>query len=446
MIGGLMKSTSLYALVASAGLALSLGSASAADLGGNCCADLEERVAELEATAAKKGTRKTSLTVWGQVHRTIMSWRAPTDTFGVAPAVSSPTSGTYLGLDNTNSATRFGFRGDAKINAEWTAGYSITIDVFTGGTTFRATRNSEDGTNVSGSTSRFDDHLMRMRDANWWLQSDRIGRFTMGRLTGAGAIATIDLGGIGNVASSGVSLAGGNLSFANGRSIAQVTDQAGDFGYRQDGVRWDSPTIQGFVLSASIGETLRESVVGATGPAPDGRVWGVALRYANEFNGVRIAAGIGYEKAVDEASTPVNTDAVNFGGSLALLHVATGLFVQGDIMRFERTPVAGGPDVEGDRWMIQGGITRNWFGIGNTALYGEYGRHNLDAGLFGTGGLAAAVTAANTKAEFWGLGMAQTIDAAAMQLYAGYRRHSLEEGAVGQGNVDIFIAGARINF
>ena len=27
----------------------------AADLGGNCCADLEERVAELEATTARKG-------------------------------------------------------------------------------------------------------------------------------------------------------------------------------------------------------------------------------------------------------------------------------------------------------------------------------------------------------------------------------------------------------
>ena len=35
----------------------------AADLGGNCCADLEERIAELEATTARKGNRKVSLTV-----------------------------------------------------------------------------------------------------------------------------------------------------------------------------------------------------------------------------------------------------------------------------------------------------------------------------------------------------------------------------------------------
>ena len=39
--------------------------AAAADLGGNCCADLEERIAELEATTARKGNRKVSLTDFG---------------------------------------------------------------------------------------------------------------------------------------------------------------------------------------------------------------------------------------------------------------------------------------------------------------------------------------------------------------------------------------------
>ena len=39
----------------------------AADFGGDCCADLEERVAKLEATTARKGNRKVSLTVGGHV-------------------------------------------------------------------------------------------------------------------------------------------------------------------------------------------------------------------------------------------------------------------------------------------------------------------------------------------------------------------------------------------
>src|SRR4051812_33990470 len=48
--------------------------AAAADLGGNCCADLEERIAELEATTARKGNRKVSLTVSGWVNEAVFAW------------------------------------------------------------------------------------------------------------------------------------------------------------------------------------------------------------------------------------------------------------------------------------------------------------------------------------------------------------------------------------
>src|SRR5512145_3421807 len=101
-----MKKSSLSALVAAGLLAggLSAGSASAADLGGNCCADLEERVAELEATTARKGNRKVSLTVYGWVNKGVLYWN------------DGGESNTYLGVDNTNYATRFGFRGDAKVS------------------------------------------------------------------------------------------------------------------------------------------------------------------------------------------------------------------------------------------------------------------------------------------------------------------------------------------
>ena len=64
MIGGLQKNISRLAIVAAAG-AMSSTAAMAADLGGNCCADLEERVAELEATTARKGNRRVSLTISG---------------------------------------------------------------------------------------------------------------------------------------------------------------------------------------------------------------------------------------------------------------------------------------------------------------------------------------------------------------------------------------------
>ena len=49
MNGALMTASSRFAIAAALGLVVGVGSARAADLGGNCCADLEERVAELEA-------------------------------------------------------------------------------------------------------------------------------------------------------------------------------------------------------------------------------------------------------------------------------------------------------------------------------------------------------------------------------------------------------------
>lgn len=71
---GLFKSTSRMALVAAAGVIAGSVAAQAADLGGNCCADLEERVAELEATSARKGNRKVKLTLSGHVNEAVLFW------------------------------------------------------------------------------------------------------------------------------------------------------------------------------------------------------------------------------------------------------------------------------------------------------------------------------------------------------------------------------------
>ena len=104
-----MKKYSLGALVA-AGLlvgGLSAGSASAADLGGNCCADLEERIAELEATTARKGNRKVSLTISGWVAEQVMWWDD-----GVEQNV-------YVGGIGTTLASHFKFTGQATITPGW---------------------------------------------------------------------------------------------------------------------------------------------------------------------------------------------------------------------------------------------------------------------------------------------------------------------------------------
>src|SRR5690606_29584219 len=67
-------------------------------------------------------------------------------------------------------------------------------------------------------------------------------------------------------------------------------------------VRYVSPTFSGFTFSASWGED---------------DFWDVALRYANEFNGVRVAGGIGYQEWTDGNAVTVLPTGVLGGFDLA---------------------------------------------------------------------------------------------------------------------------------
>ena len=239
-------------------------------------------------------------------------------------------------------------------------------------------------------------------------------------------MGTIDLGGIGVVAGFGsMSLLQGNfvLRLSDGELDNSVWSQFLDpaaYQSRQETLRYDSPAIHGFIFSASVSE--------ASGGFNAGTNWGVMLRYAGEYNGFRIASGIGYDHTGDvftptsashsvahglAVSRPVTligaspftlrTPNVNaWGAALSLMHVHTGLFLQGSYRGSRTTTKAARPLATGVRpatastsggslpcissdwrcnpkkdahwWQIQGGIAKNWTGWGNTSLYGEYGR------------------------------------------------------------------------
>ena len=300
MNGALMKAASRFTIAAAFGLVLGVSSAQAADLGGNCCADLEERIADLEATTARKGNRKMSLTITGQVHRMILFWD------------DGRSSDAYYGIDNTNSSSRFSFTGTAKVTPTVSMGFDITIEIEAGGTSSKLSQFDEDGKlgaqinggfGASFNASNVDAYFGDARRAAWWIEDTRLGRLTVGRYESAGAITTIDLAGIGAGASASVILVNGSFLVRGpagqyfGLNWANLGDPAANQG-RTELIRWDSPTWQGFILSASIGEA--------------GDYWGVMLRYANEFNGVRVAAGIGYEDATDTQTAIVCVAIANF--------------------------------------------------------------------------------------------------------------------------------------
>jgi len=426
-------------MVAAAGLVVGgISSAQAADLGGDCCADLEERIAELEATTVRKGNRKVSLQISGQVNEEVFWWDD-----GLESNIYQAT--------NSFSSSRFRFKGNAKIDADWSAGYYIEID-FEGA--------------IGSSVSAWNDDPVRqprLRHSAWYLKSARLGEVWVGQTSVAtDDIVLYSLGGTSPATASNLNSAiGAGLYFQsngtylniNGATLWQFLDTD-----RDNIVRYNSPSVAGFVFSAAWGED---------------DLWDVALRYAGEFNGIKVAGGIGYyaNSENDPAeSRYINTVASDFEevrGSISVIHVPTGLFVNfaGVHREFD---LASKSDF--DYWYVAGGIYRKFFAVGKTSIYGEYsqGSGALDGLVAGTNGagtinLAAAPSGSPTGAPGlagvftasditeWGFGVSQDIDAAAMALYLGYRGWDADiattgNGAVGTDTIHTVYTGAIIKF
>lgn len=427
MIGGLLKSASVAAIVAVAGVAAGAVSANAADFGGDCCADLEERVAELEATTARKGNRKVSLKVYGQVNTAVMYWEAD-DQGGYG--AGDTRSDIYV-VDNDISSTRFGFKGKAKITPDWSAGFKIEIEA------------QMSDSNVVDGDANFDEGTdgLGIRKAEWYLKSKTYGKLSVGQGDFANSgITEIDLSGT-NVIAQFDDLKFGEKIQANpnGTEYDDLT-RGGNFEYnRGNRVRYDSPTFAGFIVSAAWGED---------------DAWDVALRYAGELGQFKLAAGVAYGMSTDITGSLSNDNADIdevgdeldvLNGSVSVLHTPTGLFVTA--MASQRNidyKDATVSDEENTTYAVRAGISQKWMPLGKTAIYGEYRNTentNWDAEDLGLNGV-------DTEVEIYGAGIVQKIDAAAMELYLGYKHVEADDSRVGveYDSMDVVISGARIKF
>ena len=152
-----MNKYSLSALVAAGLLAGAATSATAADLGGNCCADLEERIAELEATTVRKGNRKVSLTITGWVGEQMTWWD------------DGHEKNVYVtGLGQTLS-TNFRFTGSAQITSDVQAGYLLHIEARAVDPLLAINQNADDG-----GTGVF------VFQSYWFLKSNHYGQVSLG--------------------------------------------------------------------------------------------------------------------------------------------------------------------------------------------------------------------------------------------------------------------------
>jgi hypothetical protein len=406
-----MKNLSLIALVAAGALAGGITSANAADLGGNCCADLEERIAELEATTARKVNRKVSLTVSGWVAEQVVVWD---------DGVESNAYQTSLG-DTLNS--HFKFTGSAQIAPGYSAGYVIHVET-----------PSSENVGVSQATDDGGSALSVLQSF-WFIKSDQLGRISVGKQSSAADNVAVLPDGSGtlafanyimydvnafNIRRNGVNTGTnwGSLATCQSFTGADTLGLGADCdGVPNNNVRYDTPTFAGFSASASWGED---------------DTWGLAGRYAGEFNGIKVAAAIGYYENTDDNGNGAKEVAEKARGGkesgalqagLYLQHVPTGLFVYGAYGQDHndvtgRLNAAGRQQIDGENYYIKAGIRQRWNPLGHTVLFGEYGNNDdkLSNNLW-----AAGATSSNL--DQWGLGVVQEVDAAAMSLFAIYRAY-----------------------
>lgn len=466
MMRAIMKPASLTALAAAAGLTLGgLVPASAADLGGDCCADLEERVAELEATTVRKGNRKVSLEISGHVNEAIMAWD------------DGEESNIYV-VTNDTSRTRFRFKGKAKITEDWEAGYLLEIGV-------RSARSDRvDQLSDDGVDNGFD-----IRHTTWYVKSKTYGQVNVGRTDMATeSITEINLANTGDAAkNSDVEdyFAGFQLRSSTGdgglsdiewrRLIKDDAIQPGE-GNRRELVKYTTPSFAGFTATTAWAEDDS---------------WDAALRYAGEFSGFKIAAGFGYGENTDavgggDGSTEAgnatciendidldggDAECNQYGGSVSVMHEASGLFVTFGAGRFadERIDDAGSTfegvanvDDESDFYAFQAGIEQKWMPLGKTTVYGEYFKHEggandrdvLAGDAINPFGNTARIW--NSEVEVIGGGVVQAIDAAAMNIYISYRHIegdvTLRDDVTGTladaplEDLDVLMSGAIIKF
>ena len=431
----LMKSTSRLAIAAMAGVLAT--SVSAADLGGNCCTDLEERVSELEATTARKGNRKVSLQIYGQVSETVMWWN------------DGGESNIYV-QENNAVQNRLGVTGAAKITSDWSAGYKLELQI-------RAYRSSTANQLSQGevntvSVTTYNTQSVALREANWYIESATYGRITVGRQFNAvTGTSTVNLANPDGFQASGANLAQASQGFfmrragvanTGNKSLSAIT--FGGFAYMRNG---DSPAGFDYAQTTSaikytspffMGKTKSSGFQFSADWGQDDS-WSTALRYAEEFGVVRFAAAVGYFNHTSggdrghcaNASTanpsPDTTVGLGAGTSTSTLgtgvtqgvsrsscdswqasasamHTPTGLYLSGgagwlnddnrnSLFNIVRNQAAGFSstdvnfrglnkvDNSDNWWWIQAGWEAKLNALGKTTFYGTYSQFNNGAAM-----------------------------------------------------------------
>lgn len=259
------------------------------------------------------------------------------------------------------------------------------------------------------------DPELRIRHSYVFIESEKLGRVSLGQQSPA----TDDI----TIINLGAQMSDASLHYNNNFGLrlniafGLTTDlNWGHFAHnvdalRGDFVRYDSPAVYGFILSAAAGEN---------------DVWDVALRYSGDWNSVRVAAGVGH----------MNSDERDFSdvrGSASAMHMPTGLYVSvAGGMREDKSAVIGDGE-DATFYYAQLGLKRQLVSYGHTTFYGEFANYKdytvgreLQADLMADKGYDTWGKVTASEVRRWGAGVEQSIDAAATVLYAQYHYYEAD--------------------
>lgn len=256
-----------------------------------------------------------------------------------------------------------------------------------------------------------------IRKVDFAYHTARYGTFSAGQGSMAtDGVAEVDLSGTSLVTYVSVPDGAGGFRFrtaAGALSNKFIGGAFGDFdGGRRGRVRYDSPTFNGFTVSASYGEEILASNV-------DFESRDIALRYANDFGDIKVKGAIGYAR-IELANGVVRKDTI---GSVSLLH-ASG---------FNVTLAAGDRTSAGNYGYGKLGYQAKWFNVGQTNLSVDY--YN-----------GSDRTSAGSESTAVGFGVVQKFDKARIEAYLGYRTYELTETTAAYQDASSVLFGARWKF
>lgn len=275
-----------------------------------CCADLEQRVAELEALTARKGNRAVSLEISGTINHAELAWD------------DGKEHNVYT-VTNDNDRSRFRFVGKAAIDPQWQIGYRIEIGI-KAANSLRVNQLSPLG---------FDnrpDLGLDIRDSVWFVKDKAAGTLIIGTTFAAtDRIADSNLTQTGTFAKySEVQDTGSGMFLRSARNGELTTS---DLTWRRIiGAGGDQPSEsqRGFELIKYVTPTWHGFTGVGTWVADD--FWDVALRYKDDIGRIGVAAGIGYTQLVQGSRSRTicaGAKCRQLSGSISVIDRPSGLFV-----------------------------------------------------------------------------------------------------------------------